>query len=49
MSVWVLVVYQCVDEVLQFVTDFTSYVEGVGHVCRSAFLSSSQFEVVIHG
>lgn len=35
-----LLCYQCVDEVLQFVTEFTEHVEGVGHVCRSAFFLS---------
>jgi hypothetical protein len=25
---------QCVEDVLQFVQDFTVHIEGVGHVCR---------------
>jgi len=32
---FMMVIGQCVDDVLQFVQDFTVHIEGVGHVCRS--------------
>jgi hypothetical protein len=31
---FMMVIGQCVDDVLQFVQDFTVHIEGVGHVCR---------------
>jgi hypothetical protein len=32
---FMMVMGQCVDDVLRFVQDFTVHIEGVGHVCRS--------------
>lgn len=34
-------IWQRVDDILQFIADFTVHVEGVGHVCRSLFSSFS--------
>ncbi len=55
---FMMVMGQCVDDVLQFVQDFTVHIEGVGHVCRSVpklFFPSPCIELanstilVIHG